>query len=342
MTNFLAMKKILLAFFAILITTFATASSIFYDSFEYANHDMTIPTGWTCNDQSWLCGHLDKDHNRTAHSGEWYAFTNADESWMFMPMWMSSQLKYRFSSWVISDGTYELEFWAGTEDNVEHMSQHLFTITVSGGQYEYFSEYIETITADFEYFGIHAMASEGAYHLTIDEINVDMVNKYEFITDPTSAYASLYPGERVSFRFNVTNLGYEPIDVIFFPSHEYFTDIQFTVEGNLCTTFHLEPNETKTVTTDATLLPTVAPGTTCFLDILLDLDCSCATAMTTLWVTVMNTDGLDEHGNGDNVQQVEVFDLTGKKVDPSHLKSGVYIERTISEKGITTRKIVKK
>ena len=298
------MKKVFFILLICLVPAFSFASSVFWESFEYANHDMTIPMGWTCDDQSWLCGHLDKDHNRTAHSGEWYAFTNADDSWMFMPLWISSQLRYRFSSWVISDGTYELEFWAGTEGNAEHMNQHLFTVTVSGDQYEYFSEYIESITADYEYFGIHAIASEGAYHLTIDDINVDMVNKYEFITNPSSASTALYPGEQVLFRFNVINLGYEPIDVIFIPSYEYFTNIYFTVEGTT------------------------------------DLDCSCATAMTTLWVTVMDPDGIDEHENEESVLQVEVFDLTGKKVDPSHLKAGIYLERTISEKGVTTRKTV--
>lgn len=335
------MKRLLLILLVCLAPAFAFASSIFYESFEYANHDMTSPIGWTCDDDSWLCGHFDKDHNRTAHSGDWYAFTNANDAWMFMPLWISSQLKYRFSSWVISDGTYELEFWAGTADDVEHMSQHLFTVTVSGGQYASFSEYIETITADFEYFGIHAVAAEGAYYLTIDEVNVDMVNKYEFIATPATAETSLYPGEEVAFRFDVHNLGYEPIDVIFFPSNEYFTDIHFTVEGTQCTTFHLEPDETKQVITEATLLPTVVPGTRCFLDVLMDLDCSCATAMATLWVNVLDPDGIEEQEGFDDIQQVEIYDLTGKKVDAAHLKPGIYLEKTVSTKGISTRKFVK-
>ena len=335
------MKKLFLALIAILTSTIAMADSILYESFEFANHDMTTPIGWTCNDQSWLCGHFDKDHNRKAHAGDWYAFTNADDSWMFMPLWIGSQLKYRFSSWVISDGTYELEFWAGTEDNATHMNQLLFTVTVSSGNYEQINEYIETITSDFNYFGIHAVASEGAYHLTIDDVNVDMVGKYEFIATPAESETSLYPGEDVAFRFDVHNLGYEPIDVIFFPSYEYFTDIHFTVEGNQCTTFHLEPDETKQVITEATLLPTVVPGTRCFLDVLMDLDCSCATAMATLWVNVLDPDGIEEQEGVDEMQQVEIYDLTGKKVDPAHIKAGIYIERTVSEKGITTRKILK-
>jgi hypothetical protein len=333
------MKKLLLILLIGLAPAFTFASSVFYDSFEYANHDMTAPIGWTCNDNSWLCGHLDKDHNRMAHSGEWYAYTNADDSWMFMPLWTSSQLKYRFSSWVISDGIYELEFWVGTADDVEHMSQQLFTVTVSGGQYERISEFIETINANFDYFGIHAIATEGAYHLTIDDINVDMVNKYEFTATPSSAQISLYPGGQALFRFDVQDLGYEPIDVILSPSHEYFTDIHFTVDGTACTSFHLEPDETKTVFTEATLLPSVQAGTTCWLDIMLVLDCNCATSMTTLWVTVVDSDGVAEQDETNGMRQVELFDLTGKKVDASRLKPGIYIERTVSTEGVSSRKV---
>ena len=336
------MKKTLIILLMCFAPVLTFASSILYDSFEYANHDLTVPVGWTCDDQSWLCGHFDKDHNRTAHSGEWYAFTNASDSWMFIPVYMSTQLKYRLSCWAISDGSYNLEFWAGTEASPDSMSQLLINTMISSGVYENVSAYIEEIASEYQYIGIHAIAAEGAYHLTIDDINVDLVNKYEFITDPSITYTSLYPGEQVSFRFNVTNLGYEPIDVIFFPSYELFTDIHLTLEGNTCTTFHLEPDETKLVTTEATLRPTAVPGTECFLDILLDLDCSCATAMATLWVTVINPDDIEEQAFEQGAQQVEVFDLTGKKVDPAHLKAGIYIERTLSEKGVSTRKIVKK
>ncbi|MBQ3710566.1 MAG: T9SS type A sorting domain-containing protein [Bacteroidales bacterium] len=335
------MKKLLLILVIGLQPVFSFASGILFESFEYANHDMTSPIGWTCDDQSWLCGHFDKDHNRTAHAGDWYAFTNADDSWMFMELFLSSQLKYRFSSWVISDGAYELEFWAGTEDNAEHMDQLLFTVTVDEGNYNKVSAYIETITADYPYFGIHAVASEGAYHLTIDEVSVDMVSKYDFQATPTTIQTSLYPGEQIVFRFDVQNLGYEPIDVIFSPSYEYFTDIHFTVEGTPCTVFHLEPDETKQVITEATLLPTVAVGSTCWLDIMLVLDCNCATSMTTLLVDVIESDGLAEFENENEALQVELFDLTGKKVDPSHLKAGIYIERTVSAQGVSTRKIVK-
>ncbi len=364
------MKKALLTLLICLIASFTFADNIFFEGFEYANHDMTTPIGWTCPDESWLCGYMDKDHNRAAHSGNWYAFTNADESWMFMPLFFSSQLKYRFSYWAISDGTYDVEFWAGDEGDAAHMTQLLFSTTISGDEYEKISTYIESIPSNFQYFGIHAVAAEGAYHLTIDDIEVDMVNKFEFAPTPYSADTVLYPNTQAIYNFDVQNLGYEPIDVIFSPSHEYFTDIHFYVNGSQCTTFHLEPDETKSVITEATLLPTIQAGTTCWLDILMVLDCDCATAMTTLWVTVLDPTETDEHIEdielfpnpanehlnirGKDLKLVEITDLHGKKInstttkqdeiclDLTNLKSGIYVITTVSDQNISVRKFIKK
>lgn len=336
------MKKTLFTLFICLTASMTFADSIFMDGFEYSNHDGESPCGWVCNDQSWLCGYLEKDHNRKPHDGNWYAYTDAEESWMFMPIYMNTQLKYRFSCWVITDGAYELEFWAGNEGDPAQMSHLLFSASVNNGTYEKVSEYIQEIGADYEYFGIKAVASEGASHLTIDDINVDMVEKYSFTATPTESHISLYPGEQTIFKFKIQNTGYEPIDVIIMPIHEHFPEVLFFVNDTQCTTCYIEPDEIVTVTTQATLSPNALPGTTCWLDVMLELDCSCASAMTTLWVDVMNPESVVEFDQENGVQQVEVYDLTGKKVDPAHLKAGIYIERTISGQGATTKKFVKR
>ena len=337
------MRKAILTLLICLAASWAFADGIFFEGFEYANHDLETPIGWTCDDNSWLCGYQPKDHNRIPHSGNWYAFTDTDDSWMFMELFMGHELKYRYYFWAISDGEYDVEFWAGNGPSTDGMTQLLFTKTVSGGDYQQFAEYVQTIPTDYQYFGIHAIAHEGAYHLTIDDIEIDMVSKYQFSSTPTSADTVLCPGDQALFRFTVQDLGYEPIDVIISPiQNEYFSDLAFFVDGSQCTLFHLEPDEAKQVTMTATLLPTVQPGTLCWIDVMLVLDCNCATSMTTLWVTVVEPAGTAEIECMDDVQQVETYDLTGKKIDPSHLKAGIYIERTISEKGITTRKMVKK
>ncbi len=292
------MKKALIILFISLAINSVQASSILFESFEYANHDLQSPSGWICDDSSWLCGYLEKDHHRTAHTGNWYAFTDTPDSWMFMPLHMSAQLKYRFSCWVISDGSYTLEFWAGNAATTEGMSQLLFTTTVNSDNYELVTEYIESLTADHPYFGIHALAGEGAYHLTIDDVNIDMIEKYDFMATPTNADTMLYPGTQTNFHFKVQNLGYEAIDVILSPSHEFFNEIQFIVDDSPCTVFHLEPEEIKEVVTMATLPAEALPGTTCWLDIMLVLDCNCATSMTTLWVAVLDATGVAEHAEG--------------------------------------------
>ena len=102
---------------------------------------------------------------------------------------------------------------------------------------------------------------------------------------------------------------------------------------------------------------------------MLVLDCDCATSMTTLWVTVLDPTTTAEHEEGVKIfpnpandqinisavglKQVEVTDVTGKEIlgvqadhdnlqlDLSHLKSGIYMIRTVSEQGVSTHKILK-
>lgn len=289
------MKKSLLTLFICLIASFSFADSVLIEGFEYGNHDLEVPVGWTCDDNSWLAGKFPKDHNRIPHAGNWYAFTDADDSWMFMECFMSSALKYRYSFWGISDGAYDVEIWAGSGPSPSEMTTLLMARTVNNGEYQRFSEYIETVAMDYQYFGIHAVAHEGAYHLTIDDIYIDMVGKYDFAATPATADTVLYPGSQASFHFDVQNLGYEPITVLFNPSTDFFNNFHYYVEGSACTSFHLEPDETKHVVVEATLLSSIPVGTYCWLDVMLVLDCDCATAMTTLWVTVIEPAGLEEH-----------------------------------------------
>ena len=82
------MKNLLLTLTLALITSFTFADSILLEGFEYANHDLEKPIGWTCDDDSWLCGYLEKDHNRMPHTGNWYAFSNTEDSWMYMPLYL--------------------------------------------------------------------------------------------------------------------------------------------------------------------------------------------------------------------------------------------------------------
>lgn len=289
------MKRFVITLLILLTARLAYAGTILFDGFEYANHDGETPVGWVCDDNSWLCGYLDKDHNRTPHDGNWYVYTNANDSWMFMENMMSTQLRYRYYFWAISDGEYDVEFWAGSGPSHSEMTTLLLTKTVNASEYQQFMEYIDTVAVNYQYFGIHAIAHEGAYHLTIDDVQVDMVDKYEITVTPPSYSTTLTPGEQTGFSFIFNNLGYEPANVIITPSSDYFTDINLSIDGTVVTTFHAEPNESLEIRGVATMLPSIEIGTTCWIDILFDLDCSCASTMFTLWA-IAEEESVEECG----------------------------------------------
>ena len=279
------MKKLLITLLILFAARLAYADSILFDGFEYANHDGESPVGWVCDDDSWLAGYLEQDHNRVAHSGNWYAYTNSSESWMFMPMHMSTQLKYRFTLWAISDGNYQLEIWAGNDAYPSAMTQLLLSDVKSSSSYEQFSAYIDEVTSNYECFGIHAVSSCNDCILTIDDINVDMVDKYGLQTMPATLETSMMPGTQTEFKFKFKNTGYEPLTVYMTPHSEYFTDIHIFANGVEATSFPAAPDEILEIRGMATMLPDVAIGSLTWIDITFWLDCGCATTMFTLWAT---------------------------------------------------------
>lgn len=360
------MKKLFLTLCICLITLCSYAGSILIEGFEYANHDLVKPIGWVCDDDSWLCGYLEKDHNRIPHSGNWYAFSNADDSWMFMQLYLFSDLQYRFNCWAISDGTCQLEFWAGPAANANAMHTQLFIASIGNGFYEKISEYIETIPEGCEYIGIRAITNGNATHLTIDDIKIDQVQQYEFMAEPITGDSSMYPGTQGIFHFTVQNIGYDALDITMHPSDEFFTGFTGLVDGISGMTFHAEPNEIVEVSIMATLRPEVEPGTTAWLDIPMTIPCNCNTALVTFWVTPLELEQASENTmdvhvfpnpttdfvtiESEGLQQVEVFDVSGRTIksvsvtenapqlDLSGLKSGIYL---ISAKTRSTSSFVK-
>lgn len=335
------MRKLYLTLLACLLPTLIFATTVLEEGFEYANHDMETPIGWVSDNNAWLCGYLEKDHNRMPHTGDWYAFTNANDSWLFLDMFFGNDLRYRYNFWCISDGTYDVEFWVGDSATPDGMSQMLFTKTVSGGEYEFFSEYIESIYSSSLYLGIRAIAHEGAQYLTIDDISIDMVSRYDLDVTPNFWDTVLFTGEQITVDYDVANIGYEDLHVFMAAHSDYFTDASFTEDGFAYASFPTVPNQTVHCTCTATLMDGLAPGTRCWIDIIFTVSCDCLSRMATLWVTVGDPTAVEENVNENQMLSVEVYDLTGRKVDPSNLRPGTYIERTITTEGVATRKFVK-
>ena len=288
------MKKYLITILVLVAALVSHANNILTERFEYANVDGAPPVGWTCNDASWLCGFQEKDHNRKPFSGYWYAYTNGDESWMFMPIYMSPSARYRFSYWAISDGSYTVEFWAGTQADAGTMIQLLFSETVNIDEYDKFEAYIESISGNYDYLGIRAIASEGAYFCTIDDIIVDQVDQYSFRSSPVEIDTVLQPGAHFHYYNKIINEGFESLTIYMTPHTEFFEDIHFYVDGQMVTQFHIDSDETVLIRGEATLRSDIEPGSTCWFDVMYTIDCGCATAMFTYMVNVIS-DGVDEN-----------------------------------------------
>ena len=324
------MKQTLLTLLACLVATLSFAGNLLTEGFEYANHDLEIPVGWNCDDGSWLCGYHEKDHNRLPHSGNWYAFSNADDAWMFMPMYLIESLRYRFTLWAISDGEFQFEIWASTAPSPDEMHTQFYSTTFCKDAYDKVSAYVETIPPDCMYFGFRAIALNGATHLTIDDIEVDMVEQYQFEAEAITGDTTMYPGTQAIFHYLVRNTGYDPVNVTMHPSNEYFTDFTCVCNGVTGMTIPTEPDEVVEVTMTATLRPEVEPGSVAWLDIQMTIPCNCNTALVTFWVRPIHPEGMYEDNaikinvfpnpatdyvivEGEGLQQVDVFDATGRK-----------------------------
>ena len=363
------MKRLLLSLLTGLIASPAFALSILIEGFEYANHDMGTPIGWTSDDNSWCCGYLEKDHNRMPHTGNWYAFSNADESWMFMQLYLIPTMQYRITSWAISDGNGLLEFWAGTSPAARDMHTLLLSATVGSDGYQKVSSYVEAIPEGCEYIGIRAVTDTTATYLTIDDIEIDMVEQYQFEAEPITGDTAMYPGSQGIFHFLVRNVGYDALDIIAHPSEEYFTDFSCHFNDTTGLTFPTQPNEVVRVTITATLRPDIEPGTICWLDVHMTIPCNCTTGLVTFWVTPLALEQTTENTatnisvypnpatdyvtvEGEGLENVKIYDLTGReamivsaetkqiRIDVGDLKSGVYTIVVESKDGIIRRPLI--
>lgn len=335
------MKRVIITLLILLAVGFAKADTILIEGFEYGNHDGETPVGWITADDTWLCGYQEQDHNRKPHTGNWYAYTNSTESWMFMELNLSDQLKYRFKLWAVSDGGYQLNIWAGDAPDPSAMTRLLLDDIVSSSNYEQFYAYIDDLTAQYQYIGIHAVCSYGDRILTIDDIVVEMVDKYGLDVTPQSMETNMAPGTQTEFKFKFTNTGYEPATVIIDPNSEFFNNIHILVNGTETHTFHAEPNETFDIQCNATMLPDITDGSLCWIDIMFRLDCDCATTMFTFWATA-GIDAIQEHCSKimvyPNPSNGDITIEGSGTVTISNMVGQVVLQKEIIEKEIVTLK----
>jgi hypothetical protein len=286
---------------------------------------------------------------------------------MFMPLFFIGGLQYRVNCWAIADGDCQLEIWAGTSPAAADMHLLLLSTSVGSNGYQKLSNYVETIPVSYEYIGIRALTNGNATCLTIDDIEVDMVEQYQFEAEPITGDSAMYPGTQGSFRYRVHNIGFDALDISMHPSNEFFTGFTCSANGTTGMTFHAEPDEVLEVTITATLRPEIEPGTICWLDVNMTIPCNCNTALVTFWVTPLDPTGISENDTqnisvfpnpttdfvtieAEGLQHVDVFDATGKTIksvpaigdalqlDLTGFRPGVYF---ISAKTCSTSSLVK-
>lgn len=345
------MKHIFI-FLSILLSALTSfADEILNESFEYGNHDLEAPIGWYCDDNSWLCGHFDKDHNRCANTGDWYVFAEADDAWMFMPLPIFQSMHYNISFWAITDGDFEVEVKIGPTASPEGMLYDFLPMTqINTIKYEKYSASYECDVPDMAFIGIHCLRGEGAAYLSLDDILVEMVNQYDFIVkEITTETIEMQPGSTEHFSFAARNTGYDMETLTISYSHEYFSSALFFVDGEQVTRFDLPVFSDVIVDVEATLKEDLPLGNLVWLDVMVNSTHNCHTGMASFWVIPTDLDGLEDnemkvevypnpasdfiHVQADDLQEVRLYDLKGRQVlqsdqntiKISHLSSGLYL-----------------
>lgn len=359
------MKRIFLFLFIVMSASTLFADEILNETFEYGNHDLEKPIGWYCDDNSWLCGHFDKDHNRCAHAGDWYAFAEADDAWMFMPLPIFQEMHYNISFWAISDGDFDVEVKIGPSATPEGMSVDFMPLTrVNATRYEQFSARYVCDVPDMAFIGIHCMRNDGAAYLCIDDVVVEMVNQYDFIVkELTTETIEMQPGSTEHFSFMARNTGYDDETLVISYSQEYFSSASFFIDGEQVSRFDLPVATNVVVDVEATLREDLPLGNVVFLDVMVGSTHNCHTGMASFFVIPTDLDGLEEndvlfdvypnptsdviHIKADNLQEVRLFDLNGRRllqssqkiIEISHLVSGLYLLEIVNSD--SSRRIVK-
>lgn len=345
------MKHIILVFAFLLSSLSVFSDEILTESFEYGNQDMVKPIGWYCDDNSWLCGHFDKDHNRCAHHGDWYVFAESDDAWMFMPLPIIQGMHYNISLWAITDGSFDFEVKIGAFANPESMSLDFIPLTeINSDVYENYTATYVCDSPDMAYIGIHCMRGEGASYLSLDDVVVEMVNQYDFIVkEVTTETIEMQPGSTEHFSFMACNTGYDLETLTISYSQEYFSSASFFIDGQQVTRFDLPVFSNIIVDVEATLKEDLPLGETVFLDVMVNSTHNCHTCMASFFVIPTDLNESDEHDVSPGIypnpssdmiyiqayelQQVRLYDLNGRllqqseesTMDVSHLSSGCYL-----------------
>ena len=343
------MKKLFFTLLICFIASYGKCETIFQDGFEYANAEGEVPVGWTSPEKGWICGKFEKDHNCKPHSGNWYCYTQNNESWLFLRADALFGIHYNFSFWAISDGAYQMEICYGDNPNPESMNGWIATAyEISNANYQQFSAEYEHYENYDLYLGFHAV-SLGGNALCIDDVIIDQMHQYDFMVKSiTTDTLELAYGESANFKFSVLNTGYDQETLVLSSSSEMFTDTHYFIDGEAVSRFDIEPSENIIVEVTSTLIDQEIPYSYAWLDVMVGSTHNCNTGMASFFVKPIQETQIDElqaiakvypnpandmlHINAEDFLGAVIYDGNGRQIlstcqndiDIQKLKSGIY------------------
>lgn len=279
----------LLTFLALFLSPlWLCADIILQDNFEYGNTDFQKPVGWYGGDDTWVCGHLEKEHNRKPHQGEWYMFADADERWVFIPTDFIQGIRYNLSFWSCSDGAFELEILAGLSPDPGMMSTSIMSSTlIDNEKYQEYKASFDPTQSGFHYIGFHSRGIDDAWYINIDDVVLELTHEYDFIVETLSSDTTLFLGESGDFRFLIKNTGYNTETVRIVASPTELFSYSITHQGSPVSTISIEPSDTCFIDVRATLSENAPLNAQTWLDVNIYSTHNCHTGLATFWVTPM-------------------------------------------------------
>lgn len=229
------MKKSFLLISIIFLTNFLHAQIVFEEGFENNNTNGNPPQSWICDTDGWLAGEGIQNHNREAHTGDWYAYLNWDsDQWMYKEVTLEAGETYEFSLFYQTDGStgFSFEVNYGTNANPGAMQNEIFPLSTV--ENEDYLELIETFvcnTSDTYYIGIHGIADNNPWYLTMDDIKLRKVNDYSFQLERLNADTLIYTGDSYDYLIQIENTGLIEDEIEFAASSDWETHF-FNEDGS--------------------------------------------------------------------------------------------------------------
>lgn len=206
------MKKTTIILFVIVFyvnTLFA--QTIFEETFETGNTNLTAPTGWICDANGWVAGYGVQSHDQYPHSGDWYAsFKYNSNKWMYKQVTLTANETYEFSMWYKTDGrtgfSYEV-LWGttATTDSMKYTIQSLNAVSNSTYQ-QLIKTFTPAVSGTF-YIGIHGISDNNPWYLVVDDIKLRKVNNYNFEINKLSNDAIIFAGSSHDYKVKIKNIG---------------------------------------------------------------------------------------------------------------------------------------